>query len=52
MTANLGKPMRILYVIVGVAVVVTPLAMDMNLWMKIALPALGLLAIITGATGW
>lgn len=52
MTANLGKPMRILYAIIGVMLIASPLLGGMKLWMQITLPALGVIAIITAASGW
>lgn len=52
MKPNLGKPMRVSYVVMGAALLAVPLAGGLDLWMRVAAPIVGLLAIVTGATGW
>ncbi len=51
-TPNLSRPMRIGYVVLGVALAASPLAISMEGWMQVVIPLLGVLAIATGATGW
>jgi hypothetical protein len=44
--------MRVLYVAVGLALVAVPVLLGVQGGARWALPILGGLAIITGATGW
>ncbi len=49
---NIGKPMRIGYVIVGAALLAVPFATAMEGWPRVALPVLGMIAVVVGAVGW
>lgn len=50
--SNIGKPMRIGYVVIGLALVVAPFALALDGGERVVLPALGVLSIVTGAVGW
>ncbi|MCH7703277.1 MAG: hypothetical protein IID37_16485 [Planctomycetes bacterium] len=49
---NIGKPMRVGYVVVGAALIAAPFAVAMEQWQRVALPILGAVAVVTGAVGW
>ncbi len=49
---NIGKSMRIGYVIVGAALLAAPFATAMEGWPRVALPVLGMIAVAVGAVGW
>ena len=49
---NIGKPMRIGYVVIGLALLVIPFAMGMEGWIRIVFPVLGGVSTVTGALGW
>ena len=51
MTPNIGKPLRITYVVLGVLLLMVPLIGTMDLWVRVAAPIIGLSAIIAGGTG-
>ncbi len=52
MKPNIGKPLRIFYVAIGVILLIVPLVDRLDLWIRIAAPIVGLSAIFTGASGW
>ena len=53
MTPNIGKPLRISYIIIGITLLLLPLMMArLDAWVKFAALIVGLMALITGATGW
>jgi type IV secretory pathway VirB2 component (pilin) len=49
---NLSKTWRVIYAIVGLALILAPIAFTMSGWERVALPILGVMSIFTGATGW
>jgi len=49
---NLPNSIRIAYVVIGLILLAAPLAATLDLWIRIGAVVVGLLAIITGATGW
>ncbi len=49
---NLSGPMRVVYVVIGIALVAAPFVFAMNRPLGIAAAALGVLSMITAATGW
>ena len=49
---NIGKPMRIGYAIAGAVLLVVPFATTMEGWPRVALPVLGMIALVVGAVGW
>ena len=49
---NIGKPIRIVYVVIGLALLVIPFAMGMEGWIRIVFPVLGGVLTVTGALGW
>lgn len=51
MTPNLGKPLRLLYVAFGVTLLILPLFMTFQPWMRIGVIILGILSILGGASG-
>lgn len=51
-TPNIGKPIRMGYVIVGVALLAVPFATAMEGWQRVALPVVGMIAVAVGAVGW
>lgn len=53
MTPNIGKPLRVSYVVIGLILVLLPLLKQgLDTWVKVAAPVVGLMALITGVTGW
>jgi hypothetical protein len=52
LTPNLSKPMRVLFVAFGVALSVCPLVINMDAWLRYALPVLGLVSLAEGLAGW
>ena len=51
-TPNIGKPMRIGYVVVGAVLISAPFAVAMEPWERLALPILGTVTVVAGALGW
>jgi len=51
MTPNIGKPIRITYVVIGVILLASPLLVTLQPWMRIGALILGALSILGGATG-
>ena len=49
---NIGKPMRIGYVVVGLALLVIPFGMGLEGWVRIVFPVLGGVSTVTGALCW
>ncbi len=49
---NLSKTWRVIYAIVGLALILAPVAFTLSGWERVALPVLGVLSIVTGFTGW
>ena len=49
---NIGKPMRVGYVTIGVVMMAAPLAITMEPWQQVALPILGAVTVVSGAVGW
>ena len=49
---NIGKPVRIAYVILGLVMAAVPFAMGMEGWTRTVLPILGGVTLVTGAVGW
>ena len=52
MTPNLPKPFRIAYVVIGIVLLAVPLLSSLDAWIRIGAPIVGLMAVVTGATGW
>lgn len=51
MKPNIGKPLRTIYVILGILLVLVPLAGSLPTWMRITAPIIGLSALFAGGTG-
>jgi hypothetical protein len=51
-TPNLSKPLRVFYVAFGVALGVSPFAINMDAWLRYVLPVLGLVSLAEGLAGW
>lgn len=51
-TPNIGRPMRIGYAVVGAVLLSVPFATAMEGWPRVALPVLGVVAVVVGAVGW
>jgi hypothetical protein len=49
---NLSSTSRVLYVIAGVVIAAVPFVFDMEGWVRVVMPILGVFAIVGGATGW
>jgi hypothetical protein len=49
---NLSRTWRVIYAIVGLALILAPFVFTLPGWERIVLPILGLMSIFTGATGW
>lgn len=49
---NIGQPMRVGYVVIGLVLIVAPFAMALQGWERVILPVLGGVSIGTGAVGW
>ncbi len=49
---NVGNAYRILCVVSGVALCTIPFLLSVPTWVKVAVPILGILSIVTGLTGW
>ncbi len=49
---NIGKPMRIGYVVGGAALLAVPFATAIEGWQRVALLILGVGTVVAGATGW
>ena len=50
--ANLSNTSRVLYVIVGVVIASVPFVFDMEGWVRVVMPILGVGAIAEGLAGW
>ena len=51
MTPNIGKPLRITYVAFGAMLLICPLLVTLQPWMRIGTLILGILSVIGGVTG-
>ena len=49
---NLSRTWRVIYAIVGLALILAPVVYTFSGWERVALPVLGVLSLVTGATGW
>ena len=49
---NLSNTRRVFYVIAGVAIAAVPFVFDMEGWIRVVMPILGVGTIAEGATGW
>ena len=49
---NLSNTSRVFYVIAGVAIAAVPFVFDMEGWIRVVMPILGVGTIAEGATGW
>lgn len=52
MKPNLGRPMRIGYLLIGVLLLIAPLLLTLPSWIRIGAPIMGFFAILNSATGW
>ncbi len=50
--ANLSNMIRVFYVIVGLAIAAVPFAFDMEGWVRVVMPILGVGSIAEGVAGW
>ncbi len=48
---NMGKAQRIAYVILGLAMMAAPFAIELKGWMRAVVPMLGLVTLVAGAVG-
>ena len=51
-TVNVSKPVRLLYIVAGLALVAVPFAFDLEGWVRVVVPILGAGTIAEGAVGW
>ena len=51
MSPNIGKPLRIAYVALGLILLISPLVITLKPWIRIVAPILGILTIMGGVTG-
>jgi hypothetical protein len=51
-TPNMSKQRRVLYVVLGLAMVATPLVAPVSSLGAVVLPVTGILAVISGAVGF
>ncbi len=51
-TPNLGMKARVLYVVVGLAVIGGSFALGLEGWNRVVVPIVGVLVVATGKTGW
>ena len=49
---NVGKTYRVSCIVVGVALCAVPFLLSVPIWVKVAVPILGIVSIATGLTGW
>ena len=49
---NLSNTSRVLYVIAGVVIVAVPFAFDMEGWVRMVMPVLGVGTVAEGIVGW
>jgi len=49
---NLGRPMRVLYAVFGMALAVSPLLLTLDPWLRYLLPVLGVVSLAEGLAGW
>ena len=49
---NVSKPVRLLYIVAGLALVAVPFAFGLEGWVRIVVPILGAGTIAEGAVGW
>ena len=50
--ANLSNTSRVLYLIAGVAIAAVPFAFDVEGWVRVVMPILGVGSIAEGVVGW
>ena len=50
--ANLSNMTRVFYVIIGAAIAAVPFAFDMEGWVRVVMPILGMGSIAEGLVGW
>ncbi len=51
-TPNLGPTFRIVYAVLGLVLIAASFVLPLETWARVALPVLGGISILTGATGW
>ena len=51
-TPNISVPTRIVYALVGSALVAAPFVMGFGGWERIASPIVGGVTLLTGTSGW
>ena len=51
MTQNLGNKTRVVYILIGLALVAGPFIAGLDGWLRVAVPFLGLASIAGGASG-
>jgi len=51
-TPNINVPTRIVYALVGAALVAAPFVMGFGGWERIASPIVGGITLLAGASGW
>lgn len=51
MRPNIGKPLRIAYVLFGILLCITPLLIPLQPWLRVVAVVLGILTIMGGITG-
>ena len=49
---NLSNALRVVYVVIGAALIAGPFLITVGTWERVILPILGLMAVASGATGW
>ena len=49
---NVSKPVRLLYIVAGLALVAVPFAFDLEGWVRVVMPILGVGTVAEGASGW
>ena len=49
---NISKPMRIMYVAVGLILIVIPFAVTWEGWICLLFPILGAVSVLEGLVGW
>lgn len=53
MTPNIGKPLRISYIAIGLVLLFLPILMPgLDSWIRITAAIVGVMALGTGLTGW
>ncbi len=52
LTPNMGLSFRIIYGVLGVAMMAFPFVAPVEGWVRIAVPLLGVLTALAAATGW